>query len=80
MLSCSKAVECNRKRAKILEKSKISALKLKLATGIEPVTSSLPMKCATDCAMPASYLLDENKYTILHTQLQQFIFSLQKKF
>lgn len=25
----------------------------KLATGIEPVTSSLPMRCATDCATPA---------------------------
>lgn len=26
---------------------------MKLATGIEPVTSSLPMRCATDCATPA---------------------------
>ena len=25
----------------------------KLMTGIEPVTSSLPMRCATDCATPA---------------------------
>ncbi len=28
----------------------------KLATGIEPVTSSLPMRCATYCAMPANCL------------------------
>lgn len=26
----------------------------KLATGIEPVTSALPMRRTTDCAMPAN--------------------------
>ncbi len=45
----------------------------KLATGIEPVTSSLPMKCATDCAMPACRLSDKKEYSILYIQLQQFL-------
>lgn len=34
-----------------------SSFSKKLATGIEPVTSSLPMRCATDCATPAFLLL-----------------------
>lgn len=71
MIYCNKAAECNEKcnkcnknkKAETLEKSKISAHKIKLATGIEPVTSSLPMKCATDCAMPAYSLFNKMSIT-----------------
>ena len=35
--------------------NRFQAFYFKLATGIEPVTSSLPMRCATDCAMPADF-------------------------
>ena len=33
-----------------------SRFKLKLLTGLGPVTSSLPMRCATTCATAASML------------------------
>lgn len=40
------------KQQKPLIKSGVSQ---KLTTGIEPVTSSLPMRCATNCATSAYY-------------------------
>ena len=42
----------------------------KLATGIEPVTSSLPMRCATDCATPACRYRP-NYYTIKFISLSR---------
>ena len=41
--------DCNTKQKKYRKSSTFR----KLLTGIEPVTSSLPMRCATDCATTA---------------------------
>lgn len=39
--------------AEVINALNAKTMKLKLLTGIEPVTFSLPMRCATDCATAA---------------------------